>query len=152
MAQPPSPREIPGNHSRMKATVVASGMIYVLAVMVILSLNPGSALSKFQLFGTADTGLLHSLNQIFFTGKEGFMNILDHSVANWMLPVTGLSTTIFVGWVMHRNVVVIELKFLQRANEPFILRQVLIVLIRFVSPLAILYILYRILFLGQDFT
>ena len=137
---------------RGRATVLSAVAVYMLSLLVILSLNPSNSLSRFELFGKSESGALHALNGILFRDKEGFMNVLDHLVANWMLPITGLLTTLFVGWILKRNLVLGELSLQSRNGRPPIATSGFLVLIRFVSPLAILYILYNILFAGVDFS
>ncbi len=136
--------------SRARATIYASLIVFIFTVMVALSLNPNNVFSGFQFFGTSESGFLFELNQLFFRGKVGFMNVIDHLVANWLLPVTGLLSILFVGWFLNRDEVKSELHRGGRLGG--VLTNLLLIATRYLGPIAILYILYQILFGGQDFS
>ena len=76
------------------------------------------------------------------------MNIADHLVANWFLPITGLSITLFVGWFLDRKIIVEELGFPDGSLYLTGFR----VIMRFVAPMAILYVLYSVISGTADFT
>ena len=80
------------------------------------------------------TGILSAVASwtVMFNGKEqGWLDIFDFITTNYMLPIGGLLTCIFVGWVMLDN---------DRADEfgsRGILYKGLIFLLRFVTPIAV---------------
>ncbi len=138
--------------TRVKATLAAAGSIFALTICVIFSLNSGFAVSRFKLFGTADSGLGYRLNEIFFKNKQGFMDFFDHLASNWLLPVGGLLITVYVGWFLNKKVSLDELG-LQDENgnvHPFF--KVFHFVLRYIAPLAILYIIYSVIFGAEDFT
>ena len=137
--------------TRMKATAMASGTIFVLTVLCALSLGAVDFASNWRPFGGAESGFMHTLNEIFFKNKAGFLNVFDHLASNWLLPIGGLCTTIFVGWLLDRRVVQEELNYLDAGGEPtkvFLLYQITI---RFIAPAAILYIIFKVI-TGTDFS
>ena len=137
--------------TRIRATVISASIVFIMTIMVVLSLNPSNIFSRFSIFGNPEGGWLHELNMIIFRGKMGFMNIADHLVANWLLPLTGLLTTLFVGWMLPANVIRKELYPVESTRTILYLRG-FIVLIRYVAPISILYILYNVVAGTSDFT
>jgi len=138
--------------SRVKATLVSGTLVFILTVLVVLSLDPANGLSRFQLFGTDESGLFYQLNQLFFRGKAGFFNFLDHLVANWLLPFGGLCITLFTGWFLDKKLCVEELGFIGQDGKPLIWFTCFRVIIRFIAPLAIMYVLYTVITGAADFT
>jgi NSS family neurotransmitter:Na+ symporter len=137
--------------SRARATLISAASIFLITLLVIFSLNPNNALSRFQLFGSAQSGFLYQMNQIFFRGKTGFMNIADHLVANWLLATCALFTLIFAGWFLDRKTSMAELGFATEDQRSRICFAGFRFLIRIAAPLSILYILYSVLS-GADFS
>lgn len=138
--------------TRAKATVFSGVLIFILTVLVVFSLDPANALSRFQLFGTSETGFFFQLNELFFRGKTGFFNFLDHLVANWLLPFGGLCITLFTGWILDRKLCADELGFVDEQGRPQVWFTGFRVVIRFIAPLAILYVLYTVITGAADFT
>jgi len=136
---------------RKKGTLTSTALVFILTSLVIFSLNPEFSISRFQLFGTSETGLFYQLNQLFFRGKIGFMNVADHFVANWLLPITGLLITLFAGWFLPRKVSMEELNLINEKGQPTIYFKGFRFLIRFIAPISILYIIYNV-FKGADFS
>lgn len=68
--------------NRMMAALIAGISAWLLGIAALLSFN---AWSSFSLFG------------------RDIFNTLDYLTANIMLPLTGLGTILFVGWVMGRD-------------------------------------------------
>ena len=128
--------------SRIKATTIAASCIYGLSILCFLSLGASAGMSNFSPFGDSET-----LNKIFFAGKRGFLNIFDHTASNWFLPLGGLFTTLFAGWYIKKEIVSEELEIDQ--DSPMF--KVYLFLIRFVAPLAILWIIVQVL-RGADFS
>jgi NSS family neurotransmitter:Na+ symporter len=100
------------NMSRLRATVVAGSIIWVLGLLTVFSFNIGSDWLVF--------------------GKTPF-ELLDYLTANIMLPLGGLLIALFAGWMMKRSSTVDEL-----ALGDGLLYKGWRILIRFISPLAIL--------------
>ncbi len=95
--------------SRMKATLILGGMIYLTGIL--------SAVASWQ---------------VMFRGKEqGWLDVFDFVTTNYMLPIGGLLTCIFVAWVMPDKDKVEEF------GSRGIMYQGLILLLRFVTPLAV---------------
>ena len=103
--------------SRTKATSISAISIFIITIMVVLSLNSQNGFSNFNPFGNPESGIFYELNQIIFRGKMGFMTIADHAVANWLLPLTGLFTTLFFGWFLPKKIAKNEMKNLLFGNK-----------------------------------
>ncbi len=132
--------------TRLKATGVAAGVIFLFSIGCALSLGANQWLSNLKLMP------VESLNEIFFAGKAGLLNAFDHLSANWMLPVGGLLISLYAGWFLDKTVIVEELDLLDEGGKPKLAYQIFLVAIRYVAPAAIAYILYTVLFTGADFT
>ena len=117
--------------SRPKATIVTSSIVFVGSILAALSLGAVEPLSSFE----------------FFDGKAGVLSTLDHLAANWLLPLGGLGTTVFVGWFLGKKNVLDELG-LGKATVPF---TVFLWILRVVAPLAILVLLGAVV-AGWDFS
>lgn len=138
--------------TRVKATLAAAGGVFLLSIGVIFSLNPAYSISRFKLFGTAQSGFRYHLNEIFFKNKQGFMDFFDHLASNWLLPVGGLLITIYVGWFLNKKFSLAELELEDASGKPHLFFKVFYFLMRYVAPLAILYIIYSVIFGSEDFT
>lgn len=108
--------------SRRRAVVVAGGTILTVSVPVALSLGANDLLSSMAPFGQRNAGLFSSL---------------DFLASNWMLPIGGLMISIFVGWFLS---VEISRSELETGSGDFRLYPVWRFLVRYVCPLAILWI------------
>jgi NSS family neurotransmitter:Na+ symporter len=117
--------------SRPLATAICACVVFCGSVLAALSLGAVGPLSEFEIFD----------------GKQGVLATLDHLAANWMLPVGGLCTTIFVGWFMGRAQLLEELG-LERGTAAF---HVFLWILRVVAPLAIV-ILLSFVASGWDFS
>ena len=138
--------------SRKKATSISAISIFIITIMVVLSLNSQNGFSNFNPFGNPEFGIFYELNQIIFRGKMGFMTIADHAVANWLLPLTGLFTTLFFGWFLPKKIAKNEMKNLLFGNKENKIYEIFMFSIKFVTPAAIFYIIYNILTGSADFT
>jgi NSS family neurotransmitter:Na+ symporter len=116
---------------RPRATVVTTGVVFVGSILAALSLGAVPALSSFEIF----------------EGKQGVLSTLDHLAANWMLPLGGLLTTLFVGWRLGEEACREELGVRHR-SVPFV---IWLWIVRVVAPLAILFLLINVI-LGKDFS
>jgi len=79
------------------------------------------------------------------------MNFADHLVSNWLLAITGLMTTVFVGWFLDSKASLDELGLTNAGGRAQSYFRVFRFLIRYVAPAGILYILYNALS-GVDFS
>ena len=120
---------------RRNAAIVSGVAIYALSVLCAISLGAVDFMSTFEIFGD----------------KEGLLSTLDHLAANWMLPVGGLATTIFVGWFMSRKATLEQLRLLSDRGKPTIWFKVWRLLVRFAAPAAILAVIIAVI-LGKDFS
>ncbi len=83
-------------------------------------------------------GLLCAITAIkvpFRGCEQGFQDIFDFITTNYMLPVGGLLTCLFVAWVMKRAAIVEELG----TSGPLL--HVLVFVLRYVTPIAVLLVL-----------
>jgi len=122
--------------NRHPATFVGAGAAYVVSIFSALSLGALPFLSDFNVFGE---------------GKSGVLSTLDHLAANWMLPVGGLFTTLFVGWFLDRKICEAEVG----AFNPDGTRKLSYILFRFflkfTAPIAILAVIIAVI-AGRDFS
>ncbi len=117
--------------SRRKATIVASSLVFLGSILAALSNGGMKALSTFA----------------FFHDKHGVMATLDYLAANWMLPLGGLGTTLFVGWRLDPLVLQRELG-MKKATWLF---HAWVWILRVVAPAAIAAILVAVA-MGKDFS
>jgi NSS family neurotransmitter:Na+ symporter len=87
---------------RRRAAIVAGLMTYCLSILCAMSLGALDLMSTFEIFG----------------GKAGLLSTLDHVAANWMLPLGGLLTTIFVGWFLKRAIKLEQLRLTDEVGNP----------------------------------
>ena len=116
--------------SRPKAVIICSSVIFAGSVLAALSLGAVDGLSSFEIF----------------EGKAGVLSTLDHLAANWLLPLGGLGTTIFVGWFLGRKNTMEELG-LKRGTVPF---HIWLWCLRVIAPAAIIALLTAVI-MGWDF-
>ncbi len=135
--------------NRTKATVTAATSVFGLSVLSALSLGANGFLSSVKLFGSSETGVLHSLNKLVTKDKGGVLNILDHISANWLLPIGGLAITIYVGWVLPTKDSKEELFGEGEGSSLFY--KVWLFFVRFVVPAAIGWVIVDVV-LGGDFS
>ncbi len=118
--------------SRKRATVVASGTIFAVTVLVALSVGDTPVLSTMSAFG-----------------KVGLLDIADYLVTNWMLPIGGLAIALAVGWLVPTSTTKTELV---NGTEPgWFPHDVWLWFIRVVAPSAVAIVILAVL-LGADFT
>ncbi|WP_018949763.1 sodium-dependent transporter [Thioalkalivibrio sp. ALMg11] len=103
--------------SRVMATSMIAIGAWVLGIGALLSLNVWSDYTLFDM---------------------GLLDLLDYVTANILLPLGGFLIAIFVGWRMTERSVQSEL----RMKHP-VLYQVWYFLVRFVAPVAILFVFLR---------
>ena len=132
------------NWSRTKSTLVSSSIVFFFSLGCALSLGANSFFTNLKLFGPMD-----KLNQIFVANKAGLLNIFDHLSANWILPLGGLFTAIFAGWILSQKDTIEEL--FPGADSPPMFYKAWLFFIRFIAPLAIGWIIIEVI-LGGDFS
>ncbi|RKR07234.1 NSS family neurotransmitter:Na+ symporter [Kushneria sinocarnis] len=96
--------------SRLQATLVAGAATWLLGIATVLSFNDWSG---FQPFGMS------------------ILDLLDYLTSKLMLPLTGLATILFVGWVMGRDEVRAQLNMSPTAFAVWRFTA------RFVSPIGV---------------
>ncbi|MEM7437481.1 MAG: sodium-dependent transporter [Myxococcota bacterium] len=111
---------------RVRATITMGGLIFLLGVLCALSLGANTTLTEFTLIGKT----------------TGVFNILDYAAANWLLPLGGLLTCIFVGWVLSNAITRDELA---AGHGPFALHGAWKWSVRVLCPLAISAILIAVM-------
>lgn len=112
---------------RHRAVLVAGGTILAVSVPVALSLGANDLLTSIAPFGQRNAGLFSSL---------------DFFASNWMLPIGGLFISLFVGWFLSVDVSRSEL---ETGGEAFRLYPVWRFLVRYVCPLAIIWIVIAVI-------
>ncbi|MCB1054131.1 MAG: sodium-dependent transporter [Acidobacteria bacterium] len=110
---------------RKKAAFIVGAGIYLFGVPSALSL-----------------GYSEALGRVAIGSREGFFTVVDYLASNWMLPIGGLGISIFTGWFLAGRIAREEL---EEGHGPFPLFAVWRFLLRFVCPLAILWIIVFVL-------
>lgn len=105
---------------RRRSVIMLTLFVTVLAVPSALSQGASPVLSKLPVFGM------------------DFLTLMATVWNNWALPIGGLLIAIFAGWVWGADNVVAELK---AEGSPFPFARTWTFLIRYVCPLAILFII-----------
>jgi len=119
--------------ARRKATAASTGLVFVLSIANALSLGASKGLTELK------------LPSVLTAGKAGVLSIFDHVAANWLLPLGGFFVTIYVGWILDSSVTEEEVA------HPGLVYEGWRVLVRFVCPVAIGWIIYEVL-RGGDFS
>tara|TARA_B100000749_G_scaffold242997_1_gene204045 strand:- start:135 stop:581 length:447 start_codon:yes stop_codon:yes gene_type:complete len=70
--------------SRLKAVLISGGLLWLLSLGSVFSFN---LWADYQLFG------------------KTFFDSLDYLTTNWLMPLGGLMTVLFTGWVMKEQTV-----------------------------------------------
>ncbi len=125
------------NHGwkRHKAVLTGGLITFISTVFCALSLGAVSGLSSFEIF----------------EGKQGVLSTLDHLASNWLLPIGGLLTTIFAGWMISKKIALEELGLYDAAGHPTIYFKCWRVFIRYLAPAAILVVIIAVI-RGVDFS
>jgi len=118
--------------ARRKATAAATGLVFFLSIGNALSLGASKAMSEL------------TLPKVLSAGKAGVLPIFDHVAANWLLPLGGLFVTLYVGWALDEKVAKEEI-------GTGLVYQGWRILVRYVCPVAIGWIIYEVL-RGGDFS
>ncbi len=104
------------NWSRMKATLLIGGSIYLVGIL--------SAVDRWKL--------------PFMEKKQSFFDIFDFITTNYMLPVAGLLTSLFVAWVIKEIIRVEEFNFLKKHSVFYLPWKYTL---RYISPIAVMIII-----------
>jgi NSS family neurotransmitter:Na+ symporter len=113
--------------SRTRAVLVSGLGILAVSVPVALSLGANRTLTTLAPLGERNAGLFSTL---------------DFFASNWMLPVGGLAISVFVGWFLAVSVSRSELEI---GGTEFRLFPVWRAMVRYVCPLAILWIVVAVI-------
>ena len=126
--------------SRKKAVLITAGIVFVGSFFAALSLGANEALTNVTF---ADVPVL----RVIFSSKSGILGLLDHLACNWLLPLGGLGTTIFVGWYLKNDFILKELG-IKNSNIAF---NLWIWSLRIVAPAAIIALIIAVA-TGKDFS
>ncbi len=85
---------------RKQATVIFGFIIFELGALAALSVSDWGNMRWLQ----------SALLAVFGAVKKNFFDVLDNLASNWMLPLGGLFTCIFVGWVWGTRNAVAEIR------------------------------------------
>ena len=121
---------------RHKATFIGAGASFGVAIVCALSLGAVPFLSDFSLFGP---------------GKEGVLSSLDHIAANWLLPIGGLLTTLFVGWKLDKKICEKEVAMYGPGGNTTLTYKLFRFFLKFTAPIAIVSVILAVIF-GKDFS
>ncbi len=121
--------------TRHSATAVGALSAFVISIFCALSLGSVSFLSEINIFGE---------------GKDGVLGTLDHLAANWMLPIGGLFTTIFVGWFLDKKICRDEIGLLDSDGNPKVTYLLFRFFLKYTAPAAIIAVIVAVI-LGRDF-
>ncbi|HVS62894.1 MAG TPA: sodium-dependent transporter [Thermoanaerobaculia bacterium] len=113
--------------TRQKAAPVVGVAVFLLGIPCALSLGASPGLSGWQPLGSLSTGVFDTL---------------DYTVSNWFLPIGGLLTAIFAGWLLSSK---LEREELEQGHGRFPLFGAWKFALRFIGPIAILWILWAVI-------
>ncbi|HVS12606.1 MAG TPA: sodium-dependent transporter [Thermoanaerobaculia bacterium] len=113
--------------ARQKAAPVVGIAVFALGIPCGLSLGASEELSGWRPLGDL---------------AQGVFDTLDYTVSNWLLPIGGLLTAIFAGWLLSSKLTREEI---EEGHGPFPLFAVWKFALRFIGPIAILWILWAVI-------
>ena len=113
--------------TRIKGCTVFGVIAWLIGMLSVFSFNIWSDVTPLGMFKV-------------FEGKT-FFDIIDYFTANLLMPLGGILIALFVGWSLKREHLDSELSF----SSPLV-AQAWLLLMRFVAPAAILWVLYDSLF------
>jgi NSS family neurotransmitter:Na+ symporter len=120
------------NWPRRSATILVGVLIFSFGVLSALSQGSVGLLSEWTPLGDK---------------SQGVFDTLDYVASNWFLPVGGLFIAVFVGWFLTGA---FTRKETEEGHGAFALHGLWRVVIRFVSPAAIGWVIYAVI-LGKKF-
>jgi NSS family neurotransmitter:Na+ symporter len=104
--------------SRWKATLVSAGIVVVIGFTASLSADAAGVLGDIRIFG------------------KTFFDLYDYISSNILLPVGGIFIVIFVGWVLGKKEIDLELSNRHVLNNKR-LTAIFTILVKYVSPILI---------------
>ena len=110
------------NISRTRAAIMLTVIIFIIGIPSALS-DSGS--------------LFPTWSQIF--GKN-FFDTMDYITGNWMMPISGLFTAIFIGWFINKQEIMIE--FSKGTSLVWLVRPWFF-LVKFIAPLLVIIIILQ---------
>jgi neurotransmitter:Na+ symporter, NSS family len=114
------------NWTRKKAALLTGGIIWAIGLLPVLSLNE-----------------LQNFHPLGFAGVEKtFFDLFDYLTGNIMLPVTGLLTAIFVGWIIPDKIAMEELQVLTSRHW----FKVWMFMLRYGVPVTLFLVFYNLVF------
>lgn len=113
--------------SRMRSCLVVGVAVFLMGVPAALSLGASPTLSAWTPLGDL---------------SEGVFDTFDYLVSNWFLPVGGLLMSIYAGWFLKARLSRPEI---EEGHGRFALFPLWQFLLRFVCPVAILWILWAVI-------
>ncbi|OVE79185.1 hypothetical protein BVY01_03330 [bacterium I07] len=119
--------------SRITATISVGAAIFSFGILSALSFGSVPALSSWQPFGDK---------------SQGVFDTFDYLATNWFLPVGGILIAIFVGWILKNHWTKQEL---EEGHGPVPYHHVWKILLRFVAPLTVGWIIYSVIFMGKAY-
>jgi len=96
--------------SRVKASIVLCVIVWAIGISCLLAFNEWS---EFKLFG------------------KNMFDLLDYTTANIMLPLGGILTALFAGWVVSKKVSIEEIGISENIHKIWLFT------VRFVAPIAV---------------
>lgn len=112
---------------RKVATLLLGSFVFVFGVLSALSNGAVGSLSSWKPLGDKSTGAFDTF---------------DYLASNWLLPIGGLFTAVFVGWVLKSA---FTHKEIEAGHGPFALHDLWRVTLRFVCPAAIGWVIYAVI-------
>tara|TARA_B100000676_G_C17802629_1_gene693036 strand:- start:310 stop:783 length:474 start_codon:yes stop_codon:yes gene_type:complete len=112
--------------ARKKATLLVGTGIFIFGIPSALSLGASEFFSGLKLLGDKSTGVFETM---------------DYLASNWFLPVGGLMTALFVGWVLPDAFTQAEL---EEGHGPFPYHKAWKFLLRFICPIGILCVIWNV--------
>jgi NSS family neurotransmitter:Na+ symporter len=110
--------------SRRSAALMAGGVAFFLGTFAALSFNVLSG--------------VHPLGAISIFKDKGFFDLFDYFVINILMPLGGLLTAVFAGWVMKQKFSLDELY----GGETNLSYRSWLFLVRFLAPLLLAYVFF----------
>ena len=113
--------------TRRKATAILGLCVFLAGIPAALSLGAVTGLTNMRPLGELATG---------------WFDTMDYTVSNWFLPIGGLMTAAFAGWFIKSAISRDELEL---GHGPFKLFGIWLFVLRFICPLAILWIIVAVI-------
>ena len=112
--------------ARKKASLLVGTGIFLFGIPSALSLGASEFFSNAKILGDKSTGIFETM---------------DYLASNWLLPVGGLLTALFVGWALPNTFTQAEL---EEGHGPFPYHAAWKFLLRFICPIGILCVIWNV--------